>query len=54
VKNGYTTIAQNGKGHGISPAMHQYPRQNRISMAPSLCSVFGGSAGYGILRTAPT
>jgi len=33
---------QSEKSHGISPAMHQHPRQSRISMAPSLCSVFGG------------
>jgi len=42
MKSGYTMTIRSEKGHGISPAMHQHPRQSRISMAPNLCSVFGG------------
>jgi len=29
------------KRYEVSPAMYQHPRQSRISVAPSLCSIFG-------------
>jgi len=42
IKNGYLTTTQREKSHGISPVIHQHSRQSQISMALSLCSVFGG------------
>jgi len=45
IKTGYSTIIQSEKGHGVSPAMHQHPRQSRISMIRSFCFAFGISFG---------
>jgi len=43
---------QSENNHEISTAMHQHPWQSRISVVPSLCSVFGGISH--VLRAAPT
>jgi len=42
IKSEFTTTTQSEKSYEVSHTMHQNPWQRRISIAPSLCSVFGG------------